>query len=185
VHSKNRLLDRNKADAAYYAMKFLKKRGAKIILNDRIIKHKDNIYYTKSGTEIKADLAFWCAGIQWDTSFMKQFPDDVFAKNGALIVNSHLQLHQHPHIFVGGDITNIAEEKTGRKAESHAKIIVKNINYLLKNKHLLNYKQGKSPIVMSLGDWHGILDYKTIIPGLFSIGLLKKAIEWWTLHQLR
>jgi NADH dehydrogenase FAD-containing subunit len=185
VHSKNRLLERNKPDASAFAQKFLQKRGAKIILGEKVTQHISSQFITNKGRKIHADLALWCAGIKWDTSFMQHFPDSIFSQRKQLRVDSTLQLRGFPYIFVGGDVTDIQEEKTGRKAELHARIIVTNIQKYLRGQPLIDYKQGRSPIVMSLGDWYGILEYKGVIPGRFSIGLLKKAIEWWTLHQLR
>jgi len=184
VHSKKRLLERNNDDASTFAQKFLEKHGADILLTEKVIQHNGSSYITNTGRKIHADLTFWCAGIQWKTSYMSKFPDTIFSPRHQLRVTSSLQLQGFPNIFVGGDLTDIQEEKTGRKAELHARVIATNIRRLVTGKPLINYKQGTSPIVISLGDWYGILEYRKTIPSRFSIGLLKKAIEWWTLHQL-
>jgi NADH dehydrogenase FAD-containing subunit len=88
-------------------------------------------------------------------------------------------------LFAGGDITAIDEEKTARKAELHAQVIATNIKRLHNGKSLVKYKTETSPMVISLGDNHGIGQYgRLLMPGLIS-GIGKWLIEWWTLRQFK
>jgi hypothetical protein len=49
----------------------------------------------------------------------------------------------------------------------------------------VKYKSGRSPKVISLGDWRGIILLKYSFPGLFVPGILKWFIQWWFMRQLK
>jgi NADH dehydrogenase FAD-containing subunit len=185
VHPYKKILKRMSDDASSYTIKFLEKNGAELILEEKVVDHTDNIFITNKGRKIKADLCIWAAGIRCNPYFMDKFPDTCFSDKKALNVNQYLQLEGYDNIFVGGDIVSIIEEKTARKAEIHAKIIAKNIRNILENKPLKTYKSKRSPMVVGLGDWSGIIFYKYVFPGLFIPGILKWAIEWWFLRLLK
>jgi len=184
VHSHERLLDRNTEFASKYAMKFLEKRGVDFVFNDRVVNHPhEHEFTTKSGKTIDADVCIWCAGTGVDTSFLEGFSDSTVTKSGRIRVTDSLQFIDYPQLFAGGDLTDVEEEKTARKAELHAQLIASNIRRLQHGKSLKKYKSGRSPMVISLGDNHGIGRYgKFVIPGLLS-GIAKWMVEWWTLRQ--
>jgi NADH dehydrogenase FAD-containing subunit len=185
INSKNQMLKRIPKDASDYSIKFLTKNSVDIILNEIVKKNNDGVFITNKNNKINADLCIWCTGIKPNPDFIKDFPDKCFSNNNSLIVNRHLQLNGFSNIFVGGDITNITEEKTARKAELHAKIILKNINKIKNKEPLAYYETGKSPMIISLGDWRGIFYYKYIIPGLIIPGIIKWIIQWWFLRKLK
>lgn len=116
---------------------------------------------------------------------MKGFSSTCFDSKNAIKVNASLQLYPHHHIFVGGDITAIPEEKTARKAELHAKIIAKNIQRDIKHKPLIAYSSHISPMIISLGDAHGIIEYFTVYTGPLPANLIKRSIERYIFYQLK
>lgn len=184
VHSHDRILTRNSPYVSQYITNFLKNRGVTFLFNEKIVDHPNpQEFITKSGKKLIADVFIWCTGIRVDTSYLEGFlPDSVDTKN-RIKVNESLQLLEYPHIFAGGDVTSINEEKTARKAELHADIISTNIIRLKQGKSLVKYKSGTSPMVISLGDNRGVGIYGRLsIPGFIS-GVGKWLIEWWTLRQ--
>jgi len=185
VHSKNRLLERNSTKASSYAFSVLKKAGCHILLNEKVIQKKNDTYITDSNKQISADICIWCTGIKANPEFMKGFPDHCFTKNGFFQVNTFLQLRDHQNIFVGGDITSIAEEKTAQKAERHAHIISSNIMRLRQKKPLIPYQLTPSPIVISLGNYHGIIQLQKALTGPIPANTLKNVIQKWIFHQLK
>ncbi len=185
IHPHEKLLERNPYDASYYSQKYFKKNHVTFIFGEKVISHNNGSFFTNKNRKLHADLCIWCAGIKCNPDFMKKFPDNCFSNRDALRVNNYLQLEGLSNIFVGGDINNIKEEKTARKAELHAKVIVNNIKRMLTNRSLIPYKSVRSPMVISLGDWRGIIQYKFVIPGLFIPGILKWLIQWWFMHKLK
>jgi NADH dehydrogenase FAD-containing subunit len=183
VHPHERLIERNPVRASHYTRKFLEKHGAKIIFGEQIVEHENGVFVTDKGKRVEADVAVWCAGIECNPWFMKDFSRTIIADRNALKVNEYLQLDEYPGIFVGGDINSINEEKTAANAERHARLIVRNIDRILKNKPLIPYKKSKGPLVISLGDRDGIIVFrKLVITGLLP-RIIKHLIAWWVLRQ--
>ena len=81
------------------------------------------------------------------------------------------------NIFASGDLIDLPDEKTAQNAKKHGNLIAKNILNAISNKKLKEYNPKARIMVISLGDWHGIISsenwaIKGIIPAI-----LKKAIE--------
>lgn len=185
VHPPDRLLERNPLKASSYAQKFLEKHGAEIIFGEKVVAHKGNTFITDKGRKIDSEAGIWCAGIKCNPWFMKGFPDSIFTERKSLKVNEFLQLEGYQNIFVGGDINSVQEEKTAQNAERHAHLIVKNIERM-NNSPLIAHQPRSAPLVISLGDWTGIMTLPNgwTITGLFP-GILKWLIEWWVLRAYK
>ncbi len=186
VHSHKRLLEKHPIFVSTYTMKFLTKRGVNILLNEKIVAQpKEHVFVTKTEKEIQADTCIWCTGINADTSYLKEFNPFPINLNKRIKVNSHLQVEGFPKLFSGGDITAIKEEKTAQKAKRHAQIIAKNIIRLNQNKPLIKYKKKTSPMVISIGDYHGIGTYGNISFYGILPGFAKWFVEWWSLNRFK
>jgi len=177
VHSHERLLERNTKSVSCYAKKFLEEHGVKIIFGEKVVDHQNGVFITNSKRTINADVGIWCAGIKSNPWFMKEFSPSIFTEKNALKVNKFLQLEGYPTLFVGGDITNIIEEKTAVNAKRQGNLISMNILRSIKQKQLIVYKSRKEPMIISLGRGDGVLTYwKFIFPGFIPV-LLKLFIE--------
>ncbi|WP_455368267.1 NAD(P)/FAD-dependent oxidoreductase [[Eubacterium] cellulosolvens] len=177
IHSKNRLIERTPTKASCYAQKFLERKGAKIIFNEKIVGHEDQIFISDKGKKIEADLAIWCAGIRWSHDYLNGFDQQIFSNKGALKVNDYLQLPGFENIFVGGDVCSVSEEKTAQNARIHGSVILKNIDKSIANMRKISYKPKKRIMVISLGDFSGILIYgKIVITGIVP-GIVKYIVQ--------
>jgi len=184
VHSKDRLIKRNPTYASYIAKKFLEKNNVEIIFKEKIKENKNGEYLTDKNRIMSADICFWSAGIKCDTSFMEDFDKSIFTGNGCLKVDKYLRLKGYDNIFVGGDITDIKEEKTAQNSEHHAKTIVKNINRILLDKKPKKYKKKIGPLLISLGSKKGILVFREICFYGFIPAFLKEFVELWFFKKL-
>ncbi len=176
VHSHSRLIERNPVSASTYAERFLEERGVQLIFNDKVIRNED-VFYTENNERIKADMAFWCAGLGYDRSFLNGFEDSIFEGTRGLSVDRTLRLEGHDRIFAGGDITSIAEEKTGHNADRHARLIYRNILRHCNGKRLSKYRKKEFPLVISLGRKDGIFTFRSFSMVGFLPALSKKIIE--------
>jgi NADH dehydrogenase FAD-containing subunit len=184
VHPHPRLLERNTPAVSAYAQKFLKEHGINIIIGERVVEHTNSTFITDKKREIEADIGFWCAGIRYNPFFMKEFKKSIFSPQHSLLVNQYLQLKGYPTIFIGGDLTNIAEEKTAAHANSHASIITSNIHRMIHNKPLISYHSRREPMIISLGCWDGIITLPPFIMVGFTPGIIKQLIEKIALRRL-
>ncbi len=185
VHGMERLLERNPPRASEYARRFLESRGVEIFLNDLVVRHEGEEFETKSGRRIAAGLAVWCGGIRPTPPEMEGFDDGILNDRKALRVNASLQLQGYPNIYVGGDVTDVEEEKTAQNAEGHAAVIAGNILRRAAGKPLSEYKPRSGPLVISLGPTCGIMTWKShTLRGILP-GLLKWVVEAAILFQFR
>ncbi|NIQ04681.1 MAG: FAD-dependent oxidoreductase [Candidatus Korarchaeota archaeon] len=182
VHAHERLLERTPSFASHFAQSFLEAQGVTVHLGEKIIQQVNGQFLTDHPRTINADLAVWCAGIEHDPWFMEEFNNSIFTENGALRVNAHLQLVGHPHIYVGGDLTSIKEEKTAYNAKRHAKIIGTNLIRELRNTKLKEYTKHPTPLVISLGNRNGLFVFSPLtlpgsIPALLKWGIKKREMR--------
>lgn len=174
VHSQDRLIKRNPVSASKYAAFFLRSHGVEIINNEKIKDHHDGIFVTDKERLIKADVGLWCAGNKANPWFMNEFEKEIFTDNKELCVNQFLQLQGYSNIFIGGDITNILEEKTAQNANRQAQLIAQNILRSLHQKPLKVYKKKITPLLISLGKYNGLLTVSSfVLPGP-----LPRIVKW-------
>jgi NADH dehydrogenase FAD-containing subunit len=115
---------------------------------------------------------------------MKEFPASIFSEKNALKVNQFLQLEGYPHIFVGGDINDVKEEKTAAAADRQAIAIYTNISRTIAGKKLYRYTPITLPMDISLGLWDGIITYPPfLLPGVIP-AFVKLLVEKLALRRL-
>jgi len=185
IHSKDRLMERTHGKSIKHAENFLKKRGVKIIYGERAEKNRGNIYITHKKRKIEMDMAFLCTGITPNYDFMKKNFGDKLNPKGFIKVNEYLQLEGYHNIFAVGDVSDRTEEKTAQNAERQARIVVKNIFALEKKDKITKYHSKRTPLVISLGKYNGILDLGNFVLTGFIPGLLKSFIEWKEMRNLK
>ena len=171
-----RLLSRNSEAVSKKAQSFFGKK-AKLMLGEKIVSRDINVLTTDKGTKFEADIIIWCAGIAANSQFLGSDFRESLSEQKLIITNESLQVKNHPHIFAGGDITALQEEKTAQTAEKHADVIAHNVIAAIKNKKMKTYAPKQRLMVISLGDWNGIIAYRNFSVSGMLAGILKKAIE--------
>ena len=176
--SKEKLIERNPPKAINYAEDFLKKRNVKLIFNNHIKGKIKNKWITNKGLKLNADLVFICTGITPNFDFIKKNFSYLLNYQNHIKVNGYLQVDGKQNIFAVGDVNNIVEEKTAQNAKRQAKLTLKNICNLEKNKNLEEYVPKKTPLVISLGKRKGIFVSNNFVLTGFIPSLMKDFIEF-------
>jgi NADH dehydrogenase len=178
-------MERNPERASQYAKNLLEKKGVHILLGEKVLSLKDNELKTQSGKKIQAELVFACTGIAPNFEFLTTEFHDILNEKRFIKVNAHQQVAGQDHIFAAGDIADIGEEKTAQNAKRQAKIVIENIQRKEKGKELLSYVSKKTPMVISLGKWKGILVRNNkVTTGIFP-AILKRIIEKMEMRKYR
>ncbi len=175
IHAHSNLMERNNKKTSDYVKSFLEKNRVKIIFNEKILKKEKNKLVSDSGNSYEYDSVFFTIGIKPNTEFMTGIFSNLVEKG--IEVNEFLQLREHDNIFVAGDVTNIAEEKTAQNAEKQAKIVASNILAKINNSQMSPYKSKKRMMVISLGKNDGVIEYKNFVFTGFIAPIIKKIIE--------
>ena len=185
IHASSRLMERTHPRASEYARAFLEKRGVRIICGEFAREAMGKRFVTDKGTNVEADIAFICTGIVLNAEFMKKHFSSSLTKRGTIGVNEFLQVRGTKNVFAGGDITNIAEEKTAQSAEKQARVIVNNIRASELCRPLKTYCAKQRAMVISLGKCNGIFIYKRLVVSGFFPAAAKALIEMKTMRRYR
>lgn len=185
VHPRESLIERNPSRASMAALRFLRKRGVKVVFGEKVVGRAGEHFLTDKNRTVDADICFWCAGIKSDAGFLSEAFAGVVTEQKTVAVNECLQVVGFPNVFAGGDVTNVQEEKTAQNAERHGHVIAGNIIRHAGEKPLARYHGHVGPLVISLGDWYGLFVWKGFVWSGVLPGLLKRAIEWWCLFSTR
>lgn len=177
IHLGQSLIERNSAKSQKYVEEFLIKHDVEVIFNEKITKEGKNIFSTDKGREIKPEMAFMCVGIIPNSDFMKKNFSKCLDERGAIKVNKFLQVVGHENIFAVGDINDLAVEKTAQNSLYQGIKAAKNLILLEKKKELVEYKGIQIPMVISLGKWNGIFEWKNFVVTGILPGLLKHLVE--------
>ncbi|MEM3074603.1 MAG: FAD-dependent oxidoreductase [Candidatus Pacearchaeota archaeon] len=185
VESGGDLISRNHKRSINYATNFLKRNNVEIFLNQRATRIYGNNVITNKGEKIFGNVVFLSTGIKPNSDIMKKNFGESLDDKGYIKVNQNLKVEGLDNVFSIGDVSNFNEEKTAQAAEKQAKIISRNLYALEMKKPLEIYKPVKRPILISLGKYNGIFEYKGIILGGVIPALMKYIVEIKTLIRFR
>lgn len=177
VHAADRLIERNQPKAVAYATEFLTERGVKIRYNELVTGGENGKFTTNLGNIITADTAFMCTGTIPNYEFMAAHLPEKLTERNLIKVNELLQVEGLPNVFAAGDINDRLVEKTAQNSERQAKTAAQNILALEAGKPLVRYTSQPTPMVISLGKWHGIFAHKKFVWTGLIPGLMKTFIE--------
>lgn len=115
------LLERTCSGAHSTVFKYFSSfKNMKLHLKEKVVEIKGRQITTDKGTVVDADVLFACIGFRPNTECFKQGMSHAIDKYGLLKVNQYFQVADYQHVFAGGDITNISEEKLAQNAEVYA-----------------------------------------------------------------
>ncbi|RZC71916.1 hypothetical protein C5167_035080 [Papaver somniferum] len=112
----------------------------------------DKTYKTSGGETIMADCHFYCAGIPWGMSWLKDSVlRDAVNDGGRVMVDKHLRIKDRKNAFAIGDITDVPEIKQGLNAIQHANVAVKLLMHRGNENKMATYEASPDMAVVSLG----------------------------------
>ncbi|CDH54154.1 pyridine nucleotide-disulfide oxidoreductasefamily protein [Lichtheimia corymbifera JMRC:FSU:9682] len=184
VESHDKIIRRTDDYQRERAMDYLQNLGIEVICNDRIVDlegtENGGNYLGASGRIYSGyDKVFMATGTRPNSQILQNSGelDACVDSWGRIMVKPSLQIDHYkcPHIFAGGDVTNVIEEKTGYAATLAGVCIARNICRLVKGKAPL--RQGtKGTMPAPDKPLHGIHSQGGI--GKQRLGLLKKKFAF-------
>lgn len=178
VQANSSLVPRSTPKQRKNAEAYLKKLGVEVVLNERVILFEQygenqNFYIGASGrTYLDYDKVFCATGTKPASEILYQGTDE-FANcidsRGHICVKPTLQVDHwlFQHVFAGGDVTNVKEEKTGYAATLCGVAIARNICRIEKGKQPIN-QSDKGTIAPPQKPLHGVSKHGGVGKGEFS-----------------
>ena len=156
--SRDRVLPNFPEKAARLAHESLSERGIQILPNFRVGSMGKGLARSESGLDVPYDVAILTIGITPQRIFADSGVET--SKDGALLVNDHLQSTSHPDIFGGGDCIAVRGkllDRVGVYAVREAPILLRNLLAMLKGENLKAFKpQRRYLLILNLGDGTGL-----------------------------
>lgn len=179
--------------------KITKKMGMDLYLdqrpvNMRLTEFEGNSYLkgrreilTDNGTKFETDLVLLCTGKRLNNTF---YPPDWLDENGHIEVKGNLQTVFDDSVFAIGDINNVDETKQGYFAQKQARVCAKNIEALLKNRKMKEYKPlTVTQILIPLGRNIGVSYLGGVILGSIITSRIKgkdlMIKDHWALYKVK
>eukprot|EP01108_Squamamoeba_japonica_P002054 TRINITY_DN194_c0_g1_i2.p1 TRINITY_DN194_c0_g1~~TRINITY_DN194_c0_g1_i2.p1 ORF type:complete len:209 (+),score=100.37 TRINITY_DN194_c0_g1_i2:89-715(+) len=167
--------------ASDYCLQRLKAMGVQVLLNERVTERsEDNHHFvTRSGARLQADVAFVCTGIVPNSALLASDPTMAACLDGRGFarVDDHLRLAGFEHVFVGGDVAAIREEKLAQTAEFHGDTIARNL-LARGSQPVASYATTTRPMLVSLGRVDGAFVWGERWFGGLMPALLKEVVEF-------
>nr|XP_002126981.1 apoptosis-inducing factor 2-like [Ciona intestinalis] len=115
------------------------------------------IVITEKGSKVDADLIIPCTGTRVNNKFFQHEMARSINAQGALKVNSYLQVKGHEEvIWALGDVTDVKEEKLAYHAQRQAEVLAANFKADTTNSNRKQYKTGPFVIFVSVGRNDGV-----------------------------
>jgi len=185
IEAGEKIMGRNTEKTRSYVMKFLETRGVNIILNEKVVSYTKVTAVTDKNRKMRADMILLCVGIVPNSEFLRKNFSRYLDERGHLKVNNELLVKGLKNIFAVGDINDVAEEKSAQAAEKQAKVVIRNIKRLEKGGTLKSYHPSKKPMVITLGKWKGIFEYKNFVWTGILPSILRTFIQLKTMIRYR
>ncbi|GAQ78853.1 hypothetical protein KFL_000200050 [Klebsormidium nitens] len=164
VHAGERLVPFMNEKASAKAKDFLVKRGATVLLNDKVNLSNTSTreFRTTSGYAITADYTLAATRARFDSAFMRAHFATALNAEGRVKVEPSLLVEGTRNIFAIGDVTALPEAKQGYYLTAHIATVAANLQTLAKNAaatRLKSYKAQTTTAValVSLGRKDGIM----------------------------
>ncbi len=161
------------------SLKFLTKKGLKIMLGSEVREVAPSKVILKDGREIATETIIWAAGVKPSELEISDNINSQVSRNksGKLIVDEYLRLAGHKNIFALGDSV-VFTDKNGKNlpalaqvATKEAKTVAKNIYRSIRGGPLQPFKYRHSGYLVSLGQWMAVGE----VAGFSFSG----RIAWW------
>jgi NADH dehydrogenase len=172
IESNNRLLKSMSASASQTAEEYLRQRGVKVLLGERVTSYDGQLLTTQHGTKLLSDKVIWAAGVSG--AQIGGLSDDVLTPSNRYTVTPQLQVKGYPNIFAIGDISLLTQERFPKGHPQVAQVAIQQARFLA---NYLNQpettKKGKIFVYKDLGSLATIGRHAAVadLGGLFLKGI--------------
>jgi NADH dehydrogenase FAD-containing subunit len=133
IHSRDSVVNSMPKKMQSFVLNQLNKIGVEVILNERVLEHKQKVVSLKSGKTLECDIYIPASSIGGNSAFM---PEGTTDERSFIKVNEFLQTEKFRNIFAIGDCSNYSTVKIYPVIEDQIPTIINNINAYLENKDL-------------------------------------------------
>lgn len=167
IEGTGKLLSNMTEESSATALKFLKKMGVKVVLNNLVVSYENGKVVMQSGREIKTETLIWVSGVTAER--FGNLSPEVVGKGGRLLVNEYNQLKGYVNIFAIGDICLQNEEdypmghpQVAPVAIQQGKLLANNLKRMQKGNSLRLFRYNNQGTLATIGRNKAVADIKKI-----------------------
>lgn len=160
-----------------YSLKYLKKKGVKVMLNTSVSEVCEDCFYLEDRTKIDTETVVWVAGVK-PVHIDIEGSEIVREKDERLCVDKYLYLENQKNIFAIGDMACFRDKENApplpglaQVAKAEAKSVATNLYRLIQGKSEKVFSYKHKGVLISLGQWMAVAE----IGGFFFSG----RFAWW------
>ena len=163
VEASQELLGTMSDKASIKTLKYLKKLGVEVLLNESVTDYNGRTVTTKSGKEILARNLIWTAGVKGQ--FPKGIEEKHVVRGNRLKTDSYLKVEGYENIFAIGDIAAMITEdmpkghpQVAQTAIQQGKYIGNSILNIIKDKSYKSFKYKDKGSLATVGKRRAVAD---------------------------
>ena len=131
IEAADRLLNMMSERSSAKAQEFLGKGDVKVMTMTKAVGCDEDSVYLDSGNSIKTRMIIWTAGIKGN--LIEGLNNEVYTKNGRIMVDRQTQIRGYKDIFAIGDIAWMNEEKYPKGHPQVAQVAIQQAKLLAEN----------------------------------------------------
>lgn len=163
IEATDKILGVMSDNASTKSLKYLKKLGVNILLNEIVEDYDGAVVSTKSGKEIQAKNLIWTAGVKG------QYPEGIDKKyivgGNRIKTDAHLKVEGYDNIFAIGDVAAVISEQNpkghpqvAQPAIQQGKYLAKSILQIMQNKTIEPFKYIDKGSLATIGKRKAVAD---------------------------
>lgn len=175
VEASPRILPRMSEKASAKVQRRLEKLGVKVQTGKTVESAAEDLIMV-NGELMTSDTVIWTSGVANHPFYKANANHFEFAPNGRIIVDAHMQTTNG--VYVIGD--NAATPFTGlaQTALHDAIFVAEHIERVSKNKPLKDYKAVMPPVIVPVGEFWAILEWRKIRMTGLAAAMLRRAADF-------
>lgn len=175
VEASPRILPRMSEKASAKVLRRLEKLGVKVQTGKTVESATEDLI-TVNGELMTSDTVIWTSGVANHPFYKANADHFEFAPNGRIVVDSHMQTKNG--VYVIGDNASTPFTGLAQTALHDALFVAKHIERVSKNKPLQDYKAVMPPVIVPVGEFWAILEWRKIRMTGLPAAMLRRVADF-------
>lgn len=174
VEAAPRVLPRMSSAASALVERRLQRLGVQLLLNAKVARQDDETV-TVNGHPYHTRTVVWTSGVANNPFFARHKKSFELGRAGKVVVNKHMMVNSHAYVIGDNALTDFSG--LAQIAIKDADFVAKDILAIKHHKHRPIYSQKTPPVVIPVGDYWAIVEWKKLRISGFIGYMVRRAAD--------